>query len=74
LADRRSRWFLEGGVNVGALVDHYADFKWIKVKKYAMDESLSWEDRYRQLDEHHVQETTFLIEEVRKLAAKLDEV
>jgi hypothetical protein len=59
---------------MGTLADHYADFKWIKVKKYAMNESLSWEERYRRLDEHHVQETSFLIAEIRQLAAKIDEL
>jgi hypothetical protein len=53
--------------------DHYADFKWIKVKRYSHDPNLSWEESYRKLDEHHQQETSFLIEEVRKLAAIVDE-
>jgi hypothetical protein len=56
------------------LADHSADFKWIKVKRYAMNESLPWEERYRQLDEHHVLETSFLIAEIRRLAAKIDEL
>lgn len=40
-------------------------YSWIKVKKYKMDESLSWEERYKQLEAHHIEETTFLIEELR---------
>ena len=36
-----------------------------------MDESKSWEERYKQLEQHHVQETTFLIAKVRELAATL---
>jgi hypothetical protein len=59
---------------MGAIADHYADFKWIKVKRYTMDKSLSWEDRYRQLDEHHIHETSFLIAEIRQLAAKIDDL
>lgn len=59
---------------VTALQELYADFKWIKVKRYVMDETLTWGDRYRQLEEHHLQETSFLIAEVRKLAAKIDEL
>jgi hypothetical protein len=54
--------------------EHYADYKWIKVKRYTEDESKSWEDRYKDLDNHHVKETTFLINEVRLLADKLDEL
>ncbi len=47
----------------------YEGYSWIKVKKYKMDESLSWEERYKQLEAHHIEETSFLIEEVRKIAA-----
>lgn len=50
----------------------YDGYGWIKVKRYVMDESLSWEERYQQLDQHHITETTFLIEEVRKLAKQLE--
>lgn len=39
-----------------------------------MNETLAWEERYRQLDEHHVRETTFLIDEVRNLAREIDEL
>lgn len=52
--------------------EQYEGYGWIKVKKYKMDESLSWEERYKKLDEHHVQETSFLIDEVRKLADMVD--
>lgn len=50
----------------------YEGYGWIKVPKYVMDKSKSWEDRYRQLEQHHIAETTFLIEKVRELAAKLE--
>lgn len=53
--------------------EHYADYKWIKVKRYTDDPTKPWEDRYKSLDEHHLKETTFMIEEVRRLADKLDE-
>ena len=49
----------------------YEGHRWIKVPRYVMDESKTWEERYRQLEEHHVRETTFLIEKVRELAAEL---
>jgi len=42
-------------------------YKWIKVPKYIDDQSLSWEERYRKLDAHHIQETTFLIDKIREL-------
>ncbi|MBL8849164.1 MAG: hypothetical protein JNG89_05750, partial [Planctomycetaceae bacterium] len=43
----------------------YSGYGWIKVQRYVMDESLTWEERYRQLDAHHVEETSFLIDTVR---------
>ena len=49
-------------------------YKWIKVKKYVMDENASWEDRYKQLEDHHLKETTFLIEKTRELAKELLEL
>jgi len=54
--------------------EHYSDYRWIKVKRHTMDESKSWEDRYKDLDDHHIKETTFLINEVRVLADQLDKV
>lgn len=51
--------------------DSYDGYSWIKVRRYVMDESISWEARYRQLEQHHVEETSFLIDKVRELAAKL---
>lgn len=51
----------------------YDGYKWIKVKRYVDDPSLSWEERYKRLEEHHMKETTFLIEEVRNLARRLGE-
>ena len=52
---------------------HYQGYDWIKVKRYFDDPTLSWEERYARLAEHHRHETEFLIAEVRKLAAKLDD-
>ncbi|PTR00892.1 hypothetical protein C8P68_101121 [Mucilaginibacter yixingensis] len=46
-------------------------YKWIKVPRYVDDESLTWEERYKRLDEHHVRETTFLVEKIRELAKLL---
>jgi hypothetical protein len=41
--------------------------KWIKVKQYQMNEQLSWEERYRELEKHHIEETTFLIDKLREI-------
>lgn len=50
----------------------YEGFGWIKSGRHRDDPSLSWEERHRILEEHHVKETTFLIDEVRRLAKEID--
>lgn len=42
-------------------------YKWIKVKKYSDDETLTWEERYKKLEEHHIEETSFLINKIREI-------
>jgi hypothetical protein len=42
-------------------------YRWIKVKKYKDDASLTWEERYRKLEEHHIEETSFLIDKIREI-------
>ena len=42
-------------------------YQWIKVPRYTDDESLTFEERLKRLQEHHIKETTFLIEKVREL-------
>ena len=39
----------------------------IPIEKYVMDESLSWEERYRQLEKHHEEETSWMIGEIERL-------
>lgn len=47
---------------------------WIKVRRFSPPAVASAEERLRLFDEHHVAETTFLIDQVRLLAqALLDE-
>jgi len=46
-------------------------YKWIKVPKYVDDLSLSWEERYARLNEHHIKETTFLIDKLREIVSGL---
>ncbi len=49
----------------------------IPIKKYVMNEALSWEERYRQLEKHHEEETKFLIgriEELEKLVKHYSEL
>jgi hypothetical protein len=47
-------------------------YKWIKVKRYVDDESLSWEERYQRLDKHHIEETNFLIDKLREIVKEID--
>lgn len=53
--------------------EQYADYKWIKVKRFEDRDEGTYEDHYHRLRRHHEVETNFLINEVRKLAALLDE-
>ena len=46
-------------------------YKWIKVKKYSMDENLTWEERYNKLNEHHIEETNFLINKIREIVSNI---
>lgn len=46
-------------------------FSWIKVKKYQVDDSKTWEEKYRDLEKHHQKETNFLIKKIRELAREL---
>jgi hypothetical protein len=44
-------------------------YRWIKVPKYVDDENLPWCERYNKLQEHHIKETTFLIEQIRAMVS-----
>lgn len=43
----------------------------ISIKKYVMNENLSWEERYKELENHHKEETEFLIREIKRLEEEL---
>ena len=42
----------------------------IPIKKYIDNISLSWEERYRRLEEHHLEETSWMIGEIQHLEGK----
>ena len=52
-----------------AVPNYHEGYKWVKVPRYKDDPLLSWENRYKALEEHHLKETTFLIAKIRELAA-----
>lgn len=54
--------------------EQYEGYKWIKVKKYIVNEALSHEERYQELEKHHIEETSFLINEIRNLAKLADNI
>lgn len=56
------------------LSEEYEGWNWIKVKEFVPDDQASPETNYRNLLRHHNIETVFLIEEVRKLAQRIDEM
>ncbi len=49
-------------------------YKWIKVKRFKDDVNLSWEDRFKALEEHHVQETSFLVDKIRELVKNINNI
>lgn len=46
----------------------------VPVKRYEMDESASWEERYRKLEAHHLEETTWLIAALTEAREALTQV
>lgn len=50
----------------------YDGFAWIKVERFRDDPTKTWEDRFKALENHHVKETQFLIDEIRRLAKECD--
>lgn len=51
-------------------MSQFDGYKWIKVKQFKFDPNKSWEENYKALEKHHIEETTFLIEMVRQLDKK----
>lgn len=51
----------------------YKDYSWIKVKKWKDDLSKSYEERLALLEKHHIEETNWLLNEIKSLANKIDE-
>lgn len=49
-------------------MNDFDGYKWIKVKSFKFDPNKTWEENYKGLEKHHVEETTFLIETVRQVA------
>ncbi len=57
-----------------SLEKRYEGFGWIKVGRHRDDPGMSWEERFRILEDHHIRETQFLIEEIRRLAKECDKL
>lgn len=57
----------EAALAAKELVDKFSPSVKIPIKKYEMDESLSWEDRYKKLEKHHEKETQWLISQLAQL-------
>jgi hypothetical protein len=47
-------------------------YKWIKVPRYKEEDvnnpDVDWKESYQELLKHHIEETSFLINKVRKIA------
>jgi hypothetical protein len=46
----------------------------IPVKKHEYDPNKSWEENYRDLERHHIEEVTWLIERLKKIEEGLQEL
>ena len=44
----------------------------MKIKKYSDDATLTWEERYKKLEAHHLEETHELIGVIQQLESELD--
>ncbi len=44
---------------------------WIKVERYKDDDTLTWEERYKRLNEHYINETNFLITKIREIVKNI---
>jgi len=44
---------------------------WIQVKQHRYNNTIFDSENYKNLENHHIEETSFLIEKVRELAKKL---
>ena len=42
--------------------------KWVKVERYVEDKDASWEEKYKKLWDHHLEECAFLVDKVREFA------
>ena len=43
----------------------------VPIKKYVEDTSLTWEERYKRLDAHHIEETSWMMNRIKFLKADL---
>lgn len=41
-------------------------------KKYEMNPSVSWEERYHELKKHHIEETEYLQDQIKALEARIN--
>lgn len=44
------------------------DFSWMHVRRYEMDANAPWQDKYLQLQRHHLLETEVLLRKLKELA------
>lgn len=43
------------------------------MRRYVMDENKDWEGRYKDLEQHHIEETRLLLSKIKKLREELNE-
>jgi hypothetical protein len=49
-------------------MEDFSGYKWIKVSHFKFNSDKSWEENFLELEKHHIEETTFLINKIRSMA------
>lgn len=62
---------VEFGIDELQKIANPEDFSWVKVKRHIDDDTKSHQSRLYTLQDHHVKETTFLLNKCRELAEEL---
>lgn len=52
-------------------MSEFSGYGWVKVQQHKYNPLQTWEDNYHDLEKHHIEETTFLIETIRKLESRI---
>ena len=55
-------------------MNKFEGYKWITVKQFKFDPAKSWEENYKLLEQHHIEETQFLIDTIRFISKNVETI